>query len=279
MTFEKLFVSLDILAPPVALNIDGKHAHKTKAGACLTLGYIFLLLVSITFIVRNSLRRDMPVSSSEYAVSETFPRFDLIKYNMLPAVVFYLGDTELIKVEDLPKYLTLDLLKVRWEIDDSKQQQPAQTVKKTSNFQIRSCKSLTPEQISYLDYARNGDEFWSLIIASGMCPIPDPNMYVFGKGADDVYEQVSIRIRPCSLGGACAPREDINRVNFYMLLPDLVMDPSNYQKPYSQVLTAQNLYYLNSGNLQMVTQSIQRSEVEDDEGLLPSWNFKYEYGE
>src|SRR3990167_2763396 len=277
MTFEKLFVSLDILAPPIRLNIDGSPSFKTRLGAVLTILFAMMITVSTGYIFSNSLRRDIPISNSEATANEEFPRFDLRENSIVPVFVAYLGDTDIILVEDLPKYLTIDLIRITWITDSGVS--PVSTTKKVQKLPTKPCNELTPKEQEYLRYISKESYVYSLIEESGMCPITDDDFYVQGKGADDFFQTVTLRLRPCSLASGCVSSEEVSRVNFYLILPGTALDPADYEGPHSQIVTAEFLYYLNPGSVQMQTQSVRRVNVFNYEGIIPTWNKFYTYSE
>lgn len=59
----------------------------------------------------------------------------------------------------------------------------------------------------------------------------------------------------------------------------MALDPANYENPHSQIVTAEYLYYLNPGSVQMLTQSLKRVNVFNYEGLIPTWNKFFTYSE
>ena len=278
MTFEKLFVSLDMLAPPIELSIGGQKSYRTKFGGILTVCLLGCLTTAVVFILKHSLRNDIPISYSENTNGRDYPTYNLADSNHIPVLAFYANETETMTTDMFPKYFTADCMHVTWggSTDAAGNYMMTRDVKL---FPVKPCKDLTPQEKRYLNYADRSSTFVTLIEDSGMCVVPDENFWISGKNSDDVFVELVFRLRPCSLSSGCVNYTQISKVNFYLGLPTTNIDLTNYENPYSQSLTADDLYYVNPTINQMLRFSMRTVDIWDLSTLLATWMPKLTFTE
>src|SRR3990167_1702820 len=214
MTFEKLFVSLDMLAPPIQLNIGGRQSFKTAFGGIMTILLWSAFLTACGYIIRISTRRSTPISFSETANNENYPVFNLTSSNNQPMFMFFINEVDTMTTDMFPKYFTADCMQVTWTASDNASGEYL-LLREIKNIPVVPCKNLPKEKQLYLNYVDSKSTFFSLIETSGMCADPSGDLTVFGKDSDDVSAEIVFRLRPCSLGSGCATTEEMKQVNFF----------------------------------------------------------------
>ena len=267
---DRIFTTFDILAPEVKLNIGGNRSIRTKTGACLTVAFLSTLVFASFFIFRTYLRTDTPSSLNETFHQPTYPKIDLVKHKILPVVIGYLGDTESILAEDMKSYLTLVAARQNWysDIDENGE---AITKLKELFFEVVPCSSLGEDNLELYDYFGKDTYLFEMITLYGMCIKPDEGLFVQGKGSDDLFDLISLRFKPCSLPTGCKPASDIEKLNFYITVPQTSFDQGNFEEPFSRSVNADVLYYLNPSMVQYYNTRIKFNIVKDFRGVLPSW--------
>jgi uncharacterized membrane protein YhaH (DUF805 family) len=83
----------DIFARVPGLNISGQSVYKTKTGTLFTVIYLLVLITVIVVQVRRYLDRTNPATSSENYSHEEYPRINLTKNKIVPAIIPYFNDT------------------------------------------------------------------------------------------------------------------------------------------------------------------------------------------
>ncbi len=272
---RKLLV-LDLLAPEVKFNIEGKRSVRTRVGACLTILYFVTMVLAAVFIFKTYLRTDTPSSMSETFHLPNYPRVDLVEQRLLPIVFGYVGDEQSIFADDFARFVTLSVSKQTWysAIDEFGE---AVTKLKETFFDVIACKHLTPEELSMYEYFGKDSYLFQMISDYGMCIKPSPELFVQGKGSDELFESVALRIKPCSLDTGCAVTSVVEQLNFYITLPQTSFDQTNLEHPYAVTVNADALYYINPKAVQLYNARIKFNRVMDFIGVMPKWTERKSY--
>ena len=267
---DSTFSKLDFLAPEVKLNIEGNKRMRTKVGGLLTVCFLTSLVFAAVFIFRTYLRTDTPTSINEMFNRPEYPKIDLFEHRIMPVVIGYVGDTFSILAEDMKYYVSLVAARQTWysAVDENGE---AITKLNETYFEVVPCVSLGEDNLQLYDYFGKDTYLYEMISLYGMCIKPEEGLYVQGKGSDDLFESVSLRIKPCSLDSGCKPVEEIEQLNFYVTQPQTSLDQANLENPYQKTVNADSLYYISTRVAQLYNTRIKFNRVLDFRGLLPAW--------
>ena len=259
---------LDIFAPDVDFNIQGESKYKTKTGAIFTVAYIAILLSIFGQEFSKFLDTSNPISVGESFNRAEYPLIDLRKEGLLPVIIGYSDEVTPIPAEDIPKYFTIIFTRIRWQFEAA-----TNNYIKTQKSEIsKPCKQLSREELKYLRYLDPGMGFSGFALEYGICPKLDEEVVVRGKSADDVFEVISYKIKPCSLGpGNCFSTSHLASSNIQMVLPTSNFDSSKKLNPTSQVVNSDDVFYFNPIIKQQYVYRIKQTNVLDYAGILASW--------
>ena len=110
---------LDVLAPPVTLNIGGHQTLKTVAGGLVSMVYVMVFAVAMYRSVVTFLDDTSPTVTRQVSILDKAPEVNLVSTKSLPIVTFYRKGLENLKIEESMKYVTIDAYTVTYisEID------------------------------------------------------------------------------------------------------------------------------------------------------------------
>lgn len=116
------------------------------------------------------------------------------------------------------------------------------------------------------------DYFYQAIPVYGMCPRPTKDYIVEGKGSDEVYRLVTLKVLPCSRSAGCVDAAAMAKANFQIILPSSNFDVSDYMQPHRFVLNVDDIFYVNPSIKQMFNSKIKQVTIKDSGGIFPTWS-------
>ena len=266
---------IDLFAPEIKLNIEGKRRLQTYTGAVFTVAYLVLLILATSYISKNYMRKEKPISLFEPSVAGEYPRVDLRKNGLVPIIFGYYDDTNVIEAKHLPRYVTVQAVKQSWvtqEIDGRLEEHLFQEHIKTA-----PCSELTESQKKHYDYINPSNYLYETMGSIGYCVADDDNLFVAGKGTDKVFVQFVVKIKPCILGPECVSADKLSTFNMAVALPQTSLNFSSLENPYRQTLGADTFFYITPKITQLYNSRLQFNEVNDYVGLLPDWEKRADF--
>jgi hypothetical protein len=285
----------DIFARVPGLNISGQTVYKTKTGTLFTVIYLLVLISVVVVQVRRYLDRTNPATSSENYSHEEYPRINLTKNKIVPAIIAYYNDTLPFSMDELKDYMTIKAYSIKWtpkevnysagEYDD--------TLKVRDEIPIITCKELIEKDPSVFDFYDKDSPTYQTLIDFGMCvDSTHENFYINGKGTDDLWEQISIFIKPCSdayftyhpdgyriTNSFCPEIEDLQAINFIITTPLASYDYTNHDNPVTYIPNFDDIYYMNPTATQLYTAKVRNRIIKDYTGLFAKWTDKLNFFE
>jgi len=285
---------LDIFAKEPGLYVDGNLKFKSKTGAFFTFGYILLLSLLVIFQLRDFFNTSSPVTSSESFSKDIYPSVDLAKNKIIPALIVYTDETTLLPITDYSYYFTLSAHKITWQstetnLDGSSGQD---SLKLFDKINIIPCSELLAKRPELFDYFESYSYPKSLLMSYGVClDATQDNFYVSGQATDDLWEQISLYMRPCSnmvktgVDGAgnpilqpnCATEEELTKLNFILSMPLISYNSTKYTDPISYIPDLSEIYYITLNSMQMITGIIGQTQIKDFIGFPPKWKVRNDF--
>ena len=266
---------LDIFAPPVKLNIMGLKSMKTKVGSFITICYFVALSLAAYYIFRTFFRTDSPSSTVESFHQPDYPEIKLRDSAIVPVIYGYLGNTESILAKDFDKYVTVQVVQQVWTSYTSNNGQ-AVTELTENLIPTGPCSDVNKKDKSVYDYY-NTTYLHEMIDDYGICIHDHPSLAVSGKGSDEIFKILLIRLKPCILGPNCKPSNAISLLNFYLAVPQTSLDPGNLEKPFTRTVDADSLYYITPAISQKYNVRLKSNEVTDYRGFIPAWTTRAKF--
>jgi hypothetical protein len=194
----------------------------------------------------------------------------------VPVIFGYDGDTEAINAEDLPCYVTVQVLKLTWTTTtNSNGEQNVQLM--IDDIKTAPCNELPAAEKKHYEYIDKNNFLYKSMNTSGYCVANDDNLFVSGKGSDEVFVQIVIRFKPCILGSQCVSPEVLSSFNLILGQAQTSIDFSNLETPFTQNLEADFFYYISPKSTQIYNVRIKYSEIYDLLGFIPEWYQKVDF--
>ena len=261
----------DILAPPVELNMAGTPGLKSMVGVALTLGYIGTIIGLGYFIVARYFDTTSPSINSQSSVSDTSPRVDLIANGYFPVAYVFLQGVQNVPIDTVPSFVTMMVFKYSWT--DTINADGTATINLTySTMPVLPCKTIMadPQYAKHYKSYQSSPSFQKFAMGFGSCvQVNESLASVQGSGSEPHIEIFAFQILPCSLNDSslCAPLAYVKALSVAVTFPTTSLNLSNYEKPYSRFLEADNPYSINEQLLQKYQAKFYRTEIWDDPGI------------
>ena len=264
--------SLDFLAPPISLNVNGKTSFKTFTGVFCTMLYFGIMLTVIILSLMNYFSSTNPNNQGLSYTQANYPTVDLKRNKLIPVFVAYSDETTFIQTSDLSAYFTLRIQKVTWETSVLQDGTPS-TIKKITYVSLIPCSQLSPAQLQTFDFVGEGSYYYKAMLSYGICPnLTNTDYSVTGKGSDPLFQTITFQLYPCSLpdGIGCATPGSLSMVNFQLLSSSANFNASNLNNPLSFILNADDVYYINTYINQKIVSKVREVAISDLRGVYPT---------
>jgi hypothetical protein len=227
---QNYFLSFDILAPEVKLNVNGGSSVGTKVGIGMSLLCVGIFLILTYVIIDDYFDTGKPKITQEPVPLTRLPRMNMIQDRKFPIVFFNLLDGSPIPKVDLPKYFSVYLTKHSFFPD-----KPPEMV----YYGVKPCAELVKENKLDTIVVENQGIVKSGYLTFGYCvDIGDADLNL-GGAEEGTSEVIMFQIGPCVQGNGCKSKEDVARVGFFVTNPVAYTNYGNYKQPV-QYLTEKN---------------------------------------
>lgn len=262
---SKQFKKLDLLGTPFALNYDKSPSFTTQMGAIFTIlcGVISLFIFIFLFyqLLDSS---NVELTITEISLEQS-PRLNLFEANYFTFI--NIGSVKRTpnynNGEDLTKFFTIVAYSSIQTIDYTLSP-PKLVIQRSKINYIRCSKAKKNIQDKY----RSNEivKYW--LDSFSYCPdIEDPTKYkVGGSSLDQPYENVEIRIYPCSLSdkSKCLDITTFDPIQIYMFDSLTVFDHENYSDPIKLFFDTRDPIDIDPFQTQFYRSKVRKVEILDD---------------
>ena len=271
--------NLDMMSKELNLHIQGSASVNTYVGVMLTVIYFFFMLAVTGYEFARYFAADGPTIFSETYLHPNTVQVNLTEQNLLPFMIAYNGN-QLILSQDIEEYVHIEVVQEKWITTvDANTGMPNLTLEE-AYFPAVPCSSLTEQERSYYSYVSMEASTYRHFRVNGVCVKANDSLLISGMTTDPVAIDINYKIKPCILGALCKPYEVVQNFNFYLAFPKTILNLANYKKPKKLTSNLDVIYYLVPKTVQILTQNIGPSSIqdyEDGQTLLPRWGEKEFY--
>ena len=285
MSFSQIIKTFDIFAPIPGLNVDGQMKYKSKTGACFTLVYLTILLTVVGMQISKLFDKSSPITSSENLSQAPYPRVNLSQHKIIPSIIGFSDAVTPISLDRVPYYVTIQAYQIKWKKQiDPKTKKPV-TQKLFEKIDLIPCRELNDKDSKVFSYFNKSSASFNLLMQYGMCvDATNPAFYVNGDATSDLWEQVSLFLKPCSQIKEfmkenfrndyyydCASMEQVNTMNFVFGTPHGSYDASNYEEPMTLFPNFDDYFYMSYDSTQLYSVKVGQTDIFNLEGPINKW--------
>ena len=103
--FESLKM-LDVFGPQVEFNIGGVLKYRSYTGVGFTFVFAIVMIGAVISELSVFFDRTNPVAVRDSLVQNVYPKVDLMSYKLLPVLVAYSNEVDMIPSKDIGKYFS-----------------------------------------------------------------------------------------------------------------------------------------------------------------------------
>src|SRR3990167_841811 len=270
MNWKKVFTELDLLAPNVNLNVNGKSAVKTAVGSLIWLVAASGFLLSFVIIMVDFFSTGDPRVSAEFSSQRTYPKIQLADGALIPIVQFFY-DGNSIPFEEVSKFVTVravSLTSTSFTLPDGTITSDTKEVE----WPVVPCNLLLGQNKFYEKQMNEslGPLAQSTYQSSLCLNYTDGELFVQGGGSTPQYTDFEFAIFPCSLANQmdCKPPADMKKVAFGYTTGQEILNFGNYEQPLSYSFNGDEFYYIDLGVTNSLTQKLMTTEIKDIHSFL-----------
>ena len=271
MLLESLKI-IDIFAPEIKLNIDGKKGLKTYAGAFLTMFYVAIMGLVTTYVSLSYINKEKPMTMSTSFSTAKYHEIDLVSNKLLPLITTLNGATSL-TVDEVPKYITIQMMQTKWNFTEGR----TAGVRTERELKVVPCMSLSEAEWANYEYVKDDVIIQNFVRSYSYCISSIPDMTVSGKSSDETYVQIVIRVKPCILGSQCKSASELSQLNIFLGVPETNFNLSNQENPYKFNVNLEKQFSIIPESSQLYFANLQLNQVMDYLGFIPSWELRAEF--
>ena len=257
--------SLDMFAPDIKMNINGKRAIGSSFGVLLSVAYLGLFACLAYLIIADFLDTSQPRISQGVNSTELPPLISFAEDKLFPILNFGHQTQGPLKLADIQKFVTVRFMKTFLQRDAN-----------TGAVQrrIRMLKVVPCADIFYTDKFKQFEGLTQvekeLMLSSAVCMDPGEEDLSLGqlKETDPFYQQVSLWVLPCSLPTGCASRQELAKITLASIIPKPILNLSDKKHPIRYVRLADEVMYLSTALTGRQTLNLLKTEIVDDAGFL-----------
>ena len=97
---------LDVFGPQVEFNIGGVLKYRSYTGVGFTLVFAIVMIGAVISELSVFLDRKNPVSIRDSLVQDVYPMIDLMSFKLVPVLVAYSNEVDMIASKDIGKYFS-----------------------------------------------------------------------------------------------------------------------------------------------------------------------------
>jgi len=270
---------LDFMSPEVKLNMGGRKGLKTFVGAAIGMVYIGIMVTAIIYALRIYFKTDNPNLMNETIQMAKYPSIDLVDNKIVPVVVAYYGLYKSLTTAEMARYFSIETVHQLWNV--TAQEGSVNNGLVETIIPSVPCGQLSPEDRRVFDYLGKGSFLSSMLDEFAICTQPERSlMRVSGRTDDEIQEMVILRIKPCRLDPSeCAPLEELSQISYYIVVPEVGFEQTNFHQPFVFTPNIDKLYYIVPETAQYVTSMVKSGVILDYIGFLPSWQERARYND
>lgn len=258
---------VDLLAPSMSLNVQGKSGVKTVFGAFLSLVFLGSFTYMTTILFLDYLDTTQPFVSQQINIGGEYMPLDLVKTNQIPIVFLTFNGEKTIPLNEIDRWATIKFRIYNYITDESTGDYNYTTVE----IPIVNCQTLMDKQMFNEAFFNGLGSYHNKVNSSGICfDTSGINTTIYGSYSDLISAYSTIEILPCSLSdqSQCEPAESVVKlwVQFFFLEPGI--DLSNKKTPVNYAANSDFLFALNPSTINYLTRKLMRTEIEDINGFL-----------
>ena len=272
---------LDLMTPPVQLNIGGKSGVKTYFGVAMTIMYLTSICIFSYLIVLTYLATDSPSINEDISLSEVNPRVDMIENQLFPVIYVLAQGTHPIPAAAVGRYFTITYNKFR-VIEDVYPNGTAKVTYKSFLMPVIPCsQALQNDTLAqvYNNY-QSTEYFRNHGNTSGLCPqfFPDES-YVLGGGSQQHIDMLQLEFYPCNFtdSSKCATLAELLYVNVIVTQPSSSLILGNFTNPVKSYLNADVNYFINTQMTQKYSETLMYTEIWDQSQIFDSKTLRKNY--
>ena len=213
MKIKQGLKAIDAFGCEFELQLAGKPKYKTVCGTFLTLGCVFLVVLSIFIFVSAYRNTEEPQVTVSLESTTVYPEMDIFTEGLAFGFTLYNG-ASFIPPEQFPKYLTILGFKTIINYDESSQTPQIQTIP----IYFRKWNQLTIEDKSLVERTLtlpSADEYKEIMV------FPDADKTIWkvrGSFAQPPFETIKLFLFPCTLPNSadCATPQELSGVTIGM---------------------------------------------------------------
>jgi hypothetical protein len=173
--------------------------YKSKTGACFTLVYLTILLTVVGMQISKLFDKSTPITSSENLSQAPYPRVNLSQHKIIPSIIGFSDAVTPISLDRVPYYVTIQAYQIKWKKQIDPNTKRPVTQKLFEKIDLIPCRELNDKDPEVFNYFNKSSASFNLLMQYGMCvDSTNPSFYVNGDATSDLWEQVSLFLKPCS---------------------------------------------------------------------------------
>lgn len=265
--FAKMLLHLDVLAPNMHLNINGGWAIRTWAGVLITLCYVVFAAYCTMGQLQDFLDTTRPTIAQELQLNSNYPAIDLVKNKHVPVVFAYIGDSTILKYDEIKYYFTFKYRQYIYNMPEGAENFDLIT----NELPVVPCSDLIAKGSFDMKDYKNLGAYGNVIQSAGICVDPSGfNLTVIGSNYDPYEMFGSLELFPCSLedSSLCKPKDEVNQVWIQILKSAIGMNLGNKTDPITYQTSADDFYVLNTDLSQQYLQQLIMNKIIDNHGFL-----------
>ena len=260
--------TIDILAPDMTLNVNGKSSVKTIPGAFLSLVYLgvfiyVVVLQSITYFDTTS-----PTTLSSIAKEGPYSVVDVLADKHIP-IIFMLDENDTtVGYDELLKYITPSLL-IESYTDSGNFDMPVKYTQ--TNIPAVKCGDLKAAGKLDENYFINLGEYSKSIFEKGVCfDTTGLNTTILGSFSDIPSSTLTLAIFPCTLPDTsmCKDHSTIVKSFLQIIKLEATVNMAVKDKPVKYTANSDLLLRINPSIENLIRSNLISNEIIDQAGFL-----------
>ena len=260
--------SIDILAPDIKLNINGKSSVKTLPGSFLSLLYVGMFSYLAMLHAIDYFDTTTPMTLSQLSKDGEYAKIDIVKDKHIPMVYLLDEFGTIVKYEDIFSYLTPTLLVDGWlplgqGSDES-----------IHNYHVvpsKKCGDLRKAGTFDLDYMNGIGGYGELLDDYGVCfDTTGIDTNIQGSFADLPNSFMTLYLAPCALQDKtlCKEHSVIAKSSIQIMQLESSVNFSDKKKPVKYSINSDFITLINPAISTFMQKSLINHKIVDKAGFL-----------
>ena len=259
--------SIDILAPDMTLNVNGKSSVKTLPGALLSLGYASLFIYATVLQFIEYFDTTQPLITESTKTEGKYERINLKDRKHIPIVIIMDSTESPVKFEDTKKYATVKYQRFAYSFEAD-----GETTKlEILDYPAVRCQELIDSGNFDPNYYNNLGGYTDLINDSAICfDTVGKDTSIFGAYSDFPSEFMVLNIYPCSLDdlSQCKSKKEVSLSYTQILKLEPEINYGKKENPIGYIVNADDYYPLNPASSGEIQEKLIIKEIVDSAGFM-----------